>query len=214
MNVSWSFITSQKNANIGCWKINVLGPIYLHVFHSHELIPLFEFDYIFQIDTTLVESRLRLCFVWNVSSWIITASCLHDRWSINISPWFIARGWSEDLHYDRPRNLPSNPPELLCICIVRVYTESYVDSQNSLFCLKWSQITVYANTMECSGLSLSRSVPVGSNRHSVKLTGTHRNFRPYQPALEWQFTFLFLKTAIKCHYCNLIQYFESKFCKI
>ena len=33
------------------------------------------------------------------------------------------------------RNLPSTPPELLCICIVRVYTESYVDSQNSLFCL-------------------------------------------------------------------------------
>ena len=32
-------------------------------------------------------------------------------------------------------NLPSTPPELLCICIVRVYTESYVDSQNSLFCL-------------------------------------------------------------------------------
>ena len=33
------------------------------------------------------------------------------------------------------RNLPSTPPELLCICIVRVHTESYVDSQNSLFCL-------------------------------------------------------------------------------
>ena len=47
----------------------------------------------------------------------------------------LARGCSGDLHYDRPRNLPSNPPELLCICIVRVYTESYVDSQNSLFCL-------------------------------------------------------------------------------
>ena len=47
----------------------------------------------------------------------------------------VARGCSGDLHYDRPRNLPSNPPELLCICIVRVYTESYVDSQNSLFCL-------------------------------------------------------------------------------
>ena len=37
-----------------------------------------------------------------------------------------------------------------------------------------------------SGLSLSRSVPVSSNRHSVKLTCTHRNFRPCQPALEWQ----------------------------
>ena len=47
----------------------------------------------------------------------------------------IARGCSEDLHYDRPRNLPSNPLELLCICIVRVYTDSYVVSQNSLFCL-------------------------------------------------------------------------------
>ena len=47
----------------------------------------------------------------------------------------VARGCSGDLHYDRPRNLPSNPPELLCICIVRVYAESYVDSQNSLFCL-------------------------------------------------------------------------------
>ena len=33
------------------------------------------------------------------------------------------------------RNLPSTPPELLFICIVRVYKESYVDSQNSLFCL-------------------------------------------------------------------------------
>ena len=51
------------------------------------------------------------------------------------TPTNVARGCSGDLHYDRPRNLPSNPPELLCICIVRVYTESYVDSQNSLFCL-------------------------------------------------------------------------------
>ena len=48
---------------------------------------------------------------------------------------WLARGCSGDLHYDQQRNLPSNPPELLCICIVRVYTESYVDSQNSLFCL-------------------------------------------------------------------------------
>ena len=51
------------------------------------------------------------------------------------SIFILARGCSGDLHYDRPRNLPSNPPELLCICIVRVYTGSYVDSQNSLFCL-------------------------------------------------------------------------------
>ena len=49
MNVSWSFIKSQKNANIGYWKINVL---YIYMFfYSDELIPLFEFDYIFQIDT-------------------------------------------------------------------------------------------------------------------------------------------------------------------
>ena len=27
------------------------GGIYLHVFYTGELIPLFEFDYIFQIDT-------------------------------------------------------------------------------------------------------------------------------------------------------------------
>ena len=30
---------------------------------------------------------------------------------------------------------PLYPSELLCICIVRAYTDSYVDSQNSLFCL-------------------------------------------------------------------------------
>ena len=29
MDVSWSFIKSQKNANIGCWKINV---IYMYMF--------------------------------------------------------------------------------------------------------------------------------------------------------------------------------------
>ena len=47
----------------------------------------------------------------------------------------LVRGCSEDLHYDWPRNLPSNPSELLCICIVSAYSDSYVDSQNSLFCL-------------------------------------------------------------------------------
>ena len=41
-------------------------------------------------------------------------------------------------------------------------------------------------SLHVPGLSLSRSVLVGSNRHSVKLSGTHRNFRPCQPALEWQ----------------------------
>ena len=46
---------------------------------------------------------------------------------------YIAYRCSEDLHYDRPRNLPSNPPELLCISIVRVYTDSYADSQKLLF---------------------------------------------------------------------------------
>ena len=44
----------------------------------------------------------------------------------------------------------------------------------------------YAWCTLTSGLSLSRSVPVCSNRHSVTLTGTHRNFRPCQLALEWQ----------------------------
>ena len=62
----------------------------------------------------------------------------------------LARGCSEDLHYDRPRNLPSNPPELLCICIVRVYTEYYVDSQNSLFCLlRLPVITMITNHCIC-----------------------------------------------------------------
>ena len=48
-----------------------------------------------------------------------------------------ARGCSGDRHYDdRPRNLLSNPPEFyVSVIIVRVYTDSYVDSQNSLFCL-------------------------------------------------------------------------------
>ena len=51
MTVSWSFIKSQKNANIGYWKILKTCVIYLHVFYSDELIPLFKFDYMFQIDT-------------------------------------------------------------------------------------------------------------------------------------------------------------------
>ena len=74
----------------------------------------------------------RALVVFSLLTWtVVNSECCR----IEIVCHDLARGCSGDLHYDRPRNLPSNPPELLCICIVRVYTESYVDSQNSLFCL-------------------------------------------------------------------------------
>ena len=71
----------------------------------------------------------------------VTLLELSDCWHyMYICPYPRARvvlvwGCSEELHYDRLAISPPLRLQLLCICIVRVYTESYVDSQNSLFCL-------------------------------------------------------------------------------
>ena len=66
----------------------------------------------------------------------------------------------------------------------------------------WFAHTLYNVNMVCI---TSRVVtkPVGSNRYSVKLTGTHRNFKPYQLALEWQ---IYLSIPQNSHKMPLLKY--------
>ena len=67
----------------------------------------------------------------------LLSSCFIPSKSALWNRWILCLRGSSLLIYDndRPHNLPSNPSELLCIHIVRAYTNSYVDLQNSLFCL-------------------------------------------------------------------------------
>ena len=51
MNVSWSFVKKKKPKEYKHWMLTNKCIIYLHIFYSDKLIPLFKFYYIFQIDT-------------------------------------------------------------------------------------------------------------------------------------------------------------------
>ena len=128
--------------------------------------------------------------------------CIHIHWCIAMGlghndPWIESHMWPQQTWGQRSSR---GQWSLVQVFGKRVSVSTYFDVFPNLI-LQWLQKYVITKAGETRGsrtalfslqaslhpgLSLSRLVPVSSNRHSVKLTGTHRNFRPCQLALEWQ----------------------------